>query len=259
MRQGQQNKRMRGRNRKGPNPLTRSYESNGPDVKIRGTAHHIAEKYLSLARDAQSSGDRVAAESYLQHAEHYFRIIATAQQQFAPQSQQNPGSPDQPYVRGEDEDDDEPMQNDRFYSNFPPVQQFNQNPNQNNGHPYRNGDSQPGYNGNHNQNREQNGYANGNANGNGAEGGQRADQQPRVEGGGFDETGFGGEPPAFVGGGNFGAGEQPNFNNNQQPGEGSNYRRRRRSRDRQRFQDRGGAEGNAAPSAQGGEGGGSDE
>ena len=81
MRPGQ-NKRMRGRNpnRKGPNPLTRSYESNGPDVKIRGTAHHVAEKYLQLARDAQSSGDPVAAESYLQHAEHYFRLIATAQQ-----------------------------------------------------------------------------------------------------------------------------------------------------------------------------------
>ena len=49
---------MRGRNRsKGPNPLTRSYESNGPDVKIRGTAQHIAEKYSQLARDAQASGE----------------------------------------------------------------------------------------------------------------------------------------------------------------------------------------------------------
>ncbi len=83
MRPGQNNKRMRGRpnsNRKGPNPLTRSYESSGPDVKIRGTAHHIGEKYLQLARDAQSSGDPVTAESYLQHAEHYFRLIAVAQQ-----------------------------------------------------------------------------------------------------------------------------------------------------------------------------------
>jgi Domain of unknown function (DUF4167) len=60
-------------NRKGPNPLTRSYESNGPDVKVRGTAQHIAEKYMTLARDAQSSGDRVMAENYLQHAEHYNR------------------------------------------------------------------------------------------------------------------------------------------------------------------------------------------
>ncbi|NSZ76210.1 DUF4167 domain-containing protein [Agrobacterium tumefaciens] len=97
MRPGQQNKRGRGRgsnnnnnngggnnnnfNRKGGNPLTRTYDSSGPDVKIRGTAQHIAEKYATLARDAQSAGDRVIAENYLQHAEHYNRIIATAQAQ----------------------------------------------------------------------------------------------------------------------------------------------------------------------------------
>ena len=78
---------MRGRGRKGPNPLTRSFESNGPDVKIRGTAQHIAEKYVQLARDAQTSGDRVAGESYLQHAEHFNRIVAAAQAQ-QPQPQQ---------------------------------------------------------------------------------------------------------------------------------------------------------------------------
>ena len=74
---------MRGRsnNRRGPNPLTRSFESNGPDVKIRGTAAHIAEKYTQLARDAHASSDPVAAENYLQHAEHYLRLIAAAQQQ----------------------------------------------------------------------------------------------------------------------------------------------------------------------------------
>jgi hypothetical protein len=99
MRNGQNNKRMRGRNRsKGhhsggggghhhQNPLTRVYESNGPDVKIRGTAHHVGEKYLQLARDAQSAGDPVTAENYFQHAEHYFRLIAAAQEQFR---QQNP-------------------------------------------------------------------------------------------------------------------------------------------------------------------------
>src|SRR5476649_2749503 len=86
MRNGQ--KRMRGRNNNNPhrsksqNPLTRVYESNGPDVKIRGTASHIAEKYIQLARDSQSSGDPVAAENYYQHAEHYFRLIAVAQEQF---------------------------------------------------------------------------------------------------------------------------------------------------------------------------------
>ena len=78
---------MRGRNRKGPNPLSRSYESNGPDVKVRGTALHIAEKYVQLARDAQSAGDRVQAENYLQHAEHYYRIVSAAQAQM-PQPQQ---------------------------------------------------------------------------------------------------------------------------------------------------------------------------
>ncbi|MGE3998433.1 MAG: DUF4167 domain-containing protein [Variibacter sp.] len=81
MRNGQ-NKRMRGRNnRKGQNPLTRVYESNGPDVKIRGTASHVAEKYMQLARDSQSSGDPVSAENYYQHAEHYFRLIAAMQEQ----------------------------------------------------------------------------------------------------------------------------------------------------------------------------------
>lgn len=84
MRQGQQNRRGRGRGRKPQNPLSRSYESNGPDVKVRGTASHVAEKYMSLARDALSSSDIVTAESYLQHAEHYNRIVMAAQVQAAP-------------------------------------------------------------------------------------------------------------------------------------------------------------------------------
>lgn len=94
MRPGQQNKRGRGRNsggnnRKGQNPLSRTYDSSGPDVKIRGTAQTIADKYLSLARDAQSAGDRVMAENYLQHAEHYNRIIAAAQAQLQERSQRD--------------------------------------------------------------------------------------------------------------------------------------------------------------------------
>lgn len=91
MRQGQQNRRGRGRGRKPQNPLARNYESNGPDVKIRGTAAHIAEKYMSLARDALASGDMIAAESYFQHAEHYNRIIMAAQSQFGPQHGNQPG------------------------------------------------------------------------------------------------------------------------------------------------------------------------
>lgn len=84
MRQNNKNNRSRNRGnnngggRKSPNPLTRSYESNGPDVKVRGTAQHVAEKYMTLARDALASGDTVAAESFFQHAEHYNRIIMTA-------------------------------------------------------------------------------------------------------------------------------------------------------------------------------------
>jgi hypothetical protein len=83
MRNGQ-NKRMRGRNnhRKSHNPMVRVYESNGPDVKIRGNPSHIAEKYVQLARDALTSGDPIAAENYYQHAEHYYRVIAAAQEQF---------------------------------------------------------------------------------------------------------------------------------------------------------------------------------
>ena len=90
-------KRMRGRNHRGGNggggggggggpqirpqsggaPLNRNhvFDSSGPDVRIRGTAQQLFEKYLQLGRDATSSGDRVMAEGYFQHAEHYFRIL----------------------------------------------------------------------------------------------------------------------------------------------------------------------------------------
>ena len=60
----------------------RAFDSNGPDgVKVRGAAQHIYEKYQQLARDASSSGDRVLAENYLQHAEHYFRVLRAMQPQ----------------------------------------------------------------------------------------------------------------------------------------------------------------------------------
>ena len=89
-------KRMRGRNNRGGGggngggggggpprhqtgnvPLNRNhvFDSNGPDLRIRGTAQQLFEKYLQLGRDATSGGDRVMAEGYFQHAEHYFRII----------------------------------------------------------------------------------------------------------------------------------------------------------------------------------------
>jgi hypothetical protein len=56
-----------------------TFDSNGPSIRIRGSAHQVMEKYLALARDAASQGDRVLAENYLQHAEHYFRIIQNSQ------------------------------------------------------------------------------------------------------------------------------------------------------------------------------------
>ena len=78
MRQGPTQKRGRGRSggRRGySGSSNRTFDSNGPDVKVRGTAMHIFDKYQVLARDATAAGDRVAAENYLQHAEHYFRIM----------------------------------------------------------------------------------------------------------------------------------------------------------------------------------------
>jgi hypothetical protein len=69
-------KRSRGRGRRPQQQNhNRAFDSTGPDVKIRGTAAHVYEKYLQLARDAGSQGDRVTAENYLQHAEHYYRIL----------------------------------------------------------------------------------------------------------------------------------------------------------------------------------------
>lgn len=84
--------------------IHRTIDSNGPDVKIRGNAHHIYEKYLQLARDANSSGDRVMAENYLQHAEHYYRLImafqAHQQAQQGQHQQHQGGGQAQPYGGG---------------------------------------------------------------------------------------------------------------------------------------------------------------
>jgi len=130
MRNGQnQNKRMRNRNNnnrndgnrgRGQNPMTRVFESNGPDIKIRGTASHVAEKYVQLARDARSSGDPVAAENYYQHAEHYFRLIAAAQEQFR-QNQPQPRTENE--MASEDGDDEsESFSNFGQEPGFVPVQ-----------------------------------------------------------------------------------------------------------------------------------------
>jgi hypothetical protein len=66
------------RNRQQMPPRGQSLDSNGPNVKIRGTPHQIFERYITLAREASTSGDRVAAENLYQHAEHYFRVMNAA-------------------------------------------------------------------------------------------------------------------------------------------------------------------------------------
>lgn len=78
MRQGPNGRRPRGRPNRRPHggpPRSSSYDSNGPEGRVRGNAHQVYEKYIALARDALSAGDRIAAETYYQHAEHYFRIL----------------------------------------------------------------------------------------------------------------------------------------------------------------------------------------
>lgn len=136
MRPQQQNRRIRGRgnnnnnngnnnannNRRGPNPLTRTYESNGPDVKIRGTAQQVADKYATLARDAHSSGDRVMAENYLQHAEHYNRIIAAAQAQLQAQ---------QPVREMRDDEDDTDLNEEHGFAPHQAPQQQQAQPQHN--------------------------------------------------------------------------------------------------------------------------------
>jgi hypothetical protein len=88
MRQGPNTRRSRGRGsnnggrRQNNVPLRhQTFDSNGPDVRIRGNAFQVYEKYQALARDAQTAGDRIAAENYLQHAEHYYRIIGMINEQ----------------------------------------------------------------------------------------------------------------------------------------------------------------------------------
>ena len=80
MRQGTNGRRPRGRpHRKqhggGGTPRHGNFDSSGPEGRIRGNAHQVYEKYIGLARDALSFGDRIAAETYFQHAEHYYRIV----------------------------------------------------------------------------------------------------------------------------------------------------------------------------------------
>jgi len=148
MRQGQQHRRGRSRgssgggngshnnnhHRKGQNPLARSFESNGPDVKVRGTAADIAAKYIALARDAQSSGDPVLGESYLQHAEHYNRMIIAYREQQMQQGGDAANGHRQRPAQGMDlnemGEDGEGDSNDPGMGDQPPVPAFARHPGQ---------------------------------------------------------------------------------------------------------------------------------
>ena len=91
------------------NVVNRVFDSAGPEGKVRGTPQQIIDKYEQLARDAQTSGDRVMSENFLQHAEHYLRMLTSAQaemqaaqaqhQQSQPQHQQPAGGQPQPNVQ----------------------------------------------------------------------------------------------------------------------------------------------------------------
>jgi Domain of unknown function (DUF4167) len=146
MRQGQQHRRGRSRgssggngshsshnHRKGQNPLSRSFESNGPDVKVRGTAADVASKYMALARDAQSSGDPVLAENYLQHAEHYNRLIIAYREQQIQQGDMSGANGHRmrtvnEYGEHADSDDAEPI--DPGMTEQPPMPTFSRQPGQ---------------------------------------------------------------------------------------------------------------------------------
>jgi hypothetical protein len=186
MRPGPNPKRQRGRNNQrrhgggggggGGNPRNQTFESNGPEVKIRGNAHQVLERYLALARDASSSGDRVTAENYYQHAEHYYRLLsAQAAQQAQMQGGPNSGrpgfpgmgpQPELPSVSDQPEPDEDEFDDgyvaDRGNTYNQPQNQ-NQNFNQN-----QNPNQNPSQNQNQNQNQNRQGSGPGPNGGNGS-------------------------------------------------------------------------------------------
>jgi hypothetical protein len=95
MRQNQGSKRSRGRNqnrRAGPS-RNQTFDSNGPSVRIRGNASQVHEKYIAMAQDASSAGDSISSENYLQHAEHYYRILAVQREEAEARANSQPQSP----------------------------------------------------------------------------------------------------------------------------------------------------------------------
>ncbi|MCR9073784.1 MAG: DUF4167 domain-containing protein [Alphaproteobacteria bacterium] len=115
MRQGPHQKRGRGRGNRRPNTPNRNqtFDSNGPDVRIRGNASQVYEKYLALGRDASASGDRVLAESYFQHADHYYRIVSTFAENEAERQNRNNGQQPSGGARDWNDDDEDDREDQR--------------------------------------------------------------------------------------------------------------------------------------------------
>jgi len=124
-------RRGRGRNsgRRNQNSRNRNFESTGPEAKVRGTAQQVLDKYLALARDAHSAGDRIAYEGYMQHAEHYYRIL-------------NPegGSEE---AQGGNQNTHQPRHNDRQQRHAPSRHQTGSSPETNEEKPVSNSSSKP--------------------------------------------------------------------------------------------------------------------
>jgi hypothetical protein len=84
-------------------PRQQTFDSNGPDVRVRGNAYQVLEKYLALARDASAAGDRISAENFLQHAEHYYRLINVHNDG---NGRNRPGEPNRQPGNGPEQQDD---------------------------------------------------------------------------------------------------------------------------------------------------------
>lgn len=234
MRQGQNNsKRSRGRGRKPQqHSANRAYDSNGPDVKVRGTAATVCEKYQQLARDAISAGDRVTAENYYQHAEHYYRLLmATQQGQEGQQRQQS--------SLGYRPDEDEESENEADYTPDGPQPRHP-------GQPWHQQEGQSRQHGGPNQNHNNGGGQNHQNNNGGQMNGRRDDRPESAESAAGEMDDEAADSAAMQASGQ--AEGQPAGQGGEQ-GEGQPRRRQNRRR-RPRSEAAGGERSDAAPRAE---------
>lgn len=115
--------RSRGNPRRYPNQKGGSFDSNGPEAKVRGTAQQVLEKYQALARDAYSAGDRILAEGYLQHAEHYYRILNLESEgagRDGNRNRQSQGNRDEDMNRDDNDDDENQTEESSAQENHRP-------------------------------------------------------------------------------------------------------------------------------------------